>query len=218
MRYLGGFAIALALFALIAWAQAPVGSSMALGLGTANCQSPTTGQTILCGTSTGLQVSTNGAAYIPAAGTLNYQNALAAVNSNNTNDVTLYTYTLPAGTVAASQGIRIEACFQHTSGTATSNYRLKFGATTVTFISTASGTLLSCFAASVINNPGMTNAQQMIFLYGTPPGTAAYAASMATPAENTSSSAVNILLTASCMSSCTSQQWTPDSWLVTKIQ
>jgi hypothetical protein len=219
MRYVWGVVIALIVLVVFAWAQAPSGSSVALGLGSASCQSPTTGQTILCGTSSGLHVSTNGAGYIPAIGdVLNYQAVLSAVSSSGTTNVALYTYSLPGGTISAGQGIRIETCFKHTSGTGASNYKIKFGASTLPLVSNDAGLNLSCVAATVINNPSATNAQQDLFLYGTPPTVAnPYVASLVTSSEDTTM-AVSVSLAANCVSPTCSEQWTPESWLVTKIQ
>ncbi len=221
MRYVVGFVIALVVFVLFAWAQSPTGSSTAFGFGTASCQGPLAGQTILCGTSSGFQASANGAPYTSlGGGVLNYQNAaLSAVPSNNTMDVPLYTYNLPgSSTIGSGQGVMINACFK-LSGSVGSNFKLKFGATSLTlFPSGVSNTTLSCFAASIINNPGVTNAQQMILLYGAAPGSIPYSSVLATPAENTSgATAITIQLTANCVSTC-STSWTPESWLVTKIQ
>ena len=46
----------------------PTGSSFGFGIGTSSCQSPTTGLVIICGTSTGIQVSVNGGTYGPITG------------------------------------------------------------------------------------------------------------------------------------------------------
>lgn len=46
----------------------PSGSSFGFGISTSPCQPPQAGLVIICGTSTGIQISTNGGAYGPVAG------------------------------------------------------------------------------------------------------------------------------------------------------
>lgn len=80
MKKLFGFLVALGLFTLLAWAQQPTGSSIAFGTSGATCQAPTTGNTIICGTSAGVQISINGAAYVPLAnGVLSFSGRTGAV-------------------------------------------------------------------------------------------------------------------------------------------
>ena len=47
----------------------PTGSSFGFGISTGSCQSPTKGLVIICGTSSGIQVSTDGSSYGPVVGT-----------------------------------------------------------------------------------------------------------------------------------------------------
>lgn len=80
MKKLLGFLIALVLFSLLAWAQQPTGSSIAFGTAGSTCQAPSTGNTIICGTSTGAQISINGAAYVPITnGVLSFGGRTGAV-------------------------------------------------------------------------------------------------------------------------------------------
>jgi hypothetical protein len=154
-----------------------------------------------------------------AAGTgggtlLNYQKAGAAVVGDGT-DKTVFTYTLPAGTLAAGKGVRIVSAFQHSSGTANLSYKLWFGATAV-HTQSATSTQVGRLTSYVFNDPGSTTQQQGTVtdaIFGTAPQ--APSSTPATPAENTAANPVVIKLT---FNGPNTDQVTPKMWVVELIK
>jgi hypothetical protein len=88
---------------------------------------------------------------------LNFQPNAAALPGNGT-DQTMYTYTLKGGTMKAGQGVRILVAFQHTTGTASVNYRLTWGGTQV-FSIPDTGTSFVETEFLIFNQPAVTNSQ-----------------------------------------------------------
>lgn len=140
MKYVFVLTTALVLLVLVTWAQAPTGTSIALGLGTANCQSPTAGQTILCGGTnpSGLQVSANGKAYVPVASGVNtittYVNTTPVTVSNTTTETSLQTISLAGGDLALDRILTVEAwgiVSTASSGNGTYRIRAYYGSTLV---------------------------------------------------------------------------------------
>lgn len=130
-----------------------------------------------CGTT-----STGGSSKI-----VSWQKSAAAVTAVTSTDTVIYSVSIPSGTIGAGQGIRVTAYAQHTTGTATANYKINFGATSVTIaISNASTTVL-IMTALILNNPGSTTGQQVIADGLTTGTTKALGSTINTAAENTNS-------------------------------
>jgi hypothetical protein len=68
MKTLGAMIFAVLLAVGILGAQAPSGGSVAFNIGTTSCQNPATGLALLCGTTTGVEMSVNGAPYASIVG------------------------------------------------------------------------------------------------------------------------------------------------------
>jgi hypothetical protein len=74
--------------------------------------------------------------------------------------VNIYTYTLPANTLGAGKGLRITAVFMHSTGTASTSYKWKIGATTlVTNTYAPNSAANERQTVTFFNNSGVTNAQ-----------------------------------------------------------
>lgn len=92
---------------------------------------------------------------------LNEQGPTATLTGNST-DQAIYTYTLPANTMAAGKGIRITVYAEHDAGTATISWKLNFGGTawtTVPIPDTTPPQKGERFECIIFNNAGVTNAQ-----------------------------------------------------------
>jgi hypothetical protein len=74
-------------------------------------------------------------------------------------DKTLYTYTLPASTLAAGKGLRVKAWFTHSTASASVTYKLFFGATAYVNSATTNSANVLYAEAEIFNNSGATNAQ-----------------------------------------------------------
>lgn len=89
---------------------------------------------------------------------LNTQGVTSAITGTGA-DAPIYTFTIPANTLAAGKGIRVTASFAHGTGTASVSYKLSFGATNV--LTPVAATAGSYFMTAVImNNPASTSAQR----------------------------------------------------------
>lgn len=92
---------------------------------------------------------------------LNEQGPTSILTGNST-DQAIYTYTLPANTIAAGKGIRITIYAEHDAGTATISWKLNFGGTawtTVPISDTTPPAKAERFECIIFNNAGVTNAQ-----------------------------------------------------------
>jgi hypothetical protein len=90
---------------------------------------------------------------------LNFQGTLAAVVGTGA-DANLFTFTIPANTIAAGKGFVVSTCFKHTTGTASVTYKIKLGATTIFGgVASTDSTNDICFESDMSNNIGVQNAQ-----------------------------------------------------------
>jgi len=142
---------------------------------------------------------------------LNAQGTLGAITGDGT-DKTLYTYTLPAGTLAAGKGVRITCFYVHGTGTASVTYKLSFGGTAA--INTSSAvTGNGCMELVVMNNSASTTAQRASGKF-TPTGTASTIVAGIAPAENTA----NAIVIKATFNVANTDQVTPAQWIVEEIQ
>lgn len=74
--------------------------------------------------------------------------------------VTIFTYSLPANTLGAGGCIRINTMFVHSTGSASIQFQLTFGASTMSSVASATtGANGAYYEYTVCNKPGVTNAQ-----------------------------------------------------------
>lgn len=90
---------------------------------------------------------------------LNTQFASNTLTGDSTDQV-IFTFTIPGGTIAAGEGIRILARFTQT-GTTSTTYKVNFGGTTMlSTATTAAGSINHII--EIFNEPGVTNAQVLM--------------------------------------------------------
>jgi hypothetical protein len=141
---------------------------------------------------------------------LNKQDTLSPVVGTGA-DANLYTFTIPANTLAAGKGIHFKAYWHHTTGTASVTMKLKFGATTLTSNASAS-TTFDHFEGDIYNNSGVTNAQtSFLDVYQNN----VFLGSGATTSANDMTTAITISLT---FNVANTDQVTPVFWLLTLNQ
>jgi hypothetical protein len=127
-------------------------------------------------------------------------------------DANVYTFSIPANTMQAGKGIRISVGWQHTTGTASVTYKLKYGATTVSTNGEA-GTGPASLVFYVMNNPGSTSAQTA-WQESRVNNAITYATQFASPAENTTG-AVTASFT---FNVAATDQVTPKFFLIESVQ
>lgn len=144
---------------------------------------------------------------------LDYQKAASALVGDGT-DKTMYTYSMPAGTLPAGRCVRIKAQFQHTTGSTSTTYKIFFGATVAALGSSTSASMGEA-TVEVCNDPAGTSTQQgsgARYQFG---GTMSALAAISAPAEATATNAVVIKATFNVAST---DQVTPKTWLVELIK
>ena len=90
---------------------------------------------------------------------LNYQGPASAIVGTGA-DATLYTYTLPANTLATGKAIRVSFGAVHSTGAASTQFKLKFGGTEVMNGMTGTGGASGVAAETFIANVGNTSTQK----------------------------------------------------------
>ena len=98
-----------------------------------------------------------GAASGNAVTLLNFQGGASAIVGNGAAQ-NIFTYTLPANTMAAGKGIRVKCWSQHATGSASVAYTVTFGGTIIQSWSSTS-TASMYVEEMIFNNAGVTNAQ-----------------------------------------------------------
>lgn len=148
----------------------------------------------------------------PVFNLLNQQGPLAAITGTGA-DATLYTYTIPANTVRAGQGIRVTAYWSHSTGTANVIYKLKLGTASLTIATINDFASGSSVVAEIFNNAAVQNAQNWgaSYILGGSPAVAAV--QLNTSSENLAN-ADTVSLT---FSVANTDQVTPKSFLVELI-
>lgn len=131
------------------------------------------------------------AAQVPSK-TLNFQAQQSPITPASNVETTLFTYTMPAGTIGLGTGVRITSIFQHSTGATATTYKAYFGASSFSLSTGATGVPQMQWNLLVMNDQVTANSQVMSKLISWGPSGAAtvpvYAA--ATPAENTSGTIV----------------------------
>lgn len=143
---------------------------------------------------------------------IDYQKAASAVASNNSADVALYSTSVPSQ--PSGHGIRIEFCAQHTTGSTSTIYKVKFGTAGSLTFSTSTGTGFFCGTVSIMNDPGSQTSQQIISTTGTAPTGSSIAPPVFATATETWTGSLTVSLTQSAPG--TSDMYTPKSWKITK--
>jgi hypothetical protein len=90
------------------------------------------------------------------SGLLNSQGPASPVTGTG-SPATLYTFTIPGGTMSANSCIRVYAGFQHSTGTTSTTYTFTFGSASSS--GTASGGTGNAHAVMLVCNNGATNSQ-----------------------------------------------------------
>jgi hypothetical protein len=158
---------------------------------------------------------TNGVKWAaPATGGtfLDYQKAATAITGDST-DHTLYSYTMPAGTLPAGRCVRIKAQFQHT-GSVSVTYKVFFGATATASVASTS-TSMAQMVEEVCNDPAGTSSQQgggAQLQTGSSFGTLS---GITTASEATATNAVVIKVTFNVAGT---DQVTPKMWMVEVVK
>ncbi len=94
----------------------------------------------------------------PGTHLLNYQTNTATLVGNG-SDQTVYSYTLPGGTLTAATGVQCYLKAQRVSGTGAITYKWKFGATTAAYGALSSGSASISTEMEVFDNLTSTTAQ-----------------------------------------------------------
>lgn len=140
---------------------------------------------------------------------LNYQSAKSAITGNN-SDQTMWSYSLPANTVATSKGIKITAAFSHSSGSSNVTYKIKVNAAVITSLTSLASTTHVLYAT--IMAASSTTADGLMFL------------SAAANSQNNVATAVSSLAWTSNqtveldMNSANTEQVTPQIFVIELIQ
>jgi hypothetical protein len=119
---------------------------------------------------------------------LDKQDVVAAI-AGNSADQTIYTYTMPASTLAASKGVRVTFTTLRTVGAGGPVFKIFFGATAVS-VSLADANAVGTWSdAIVFNNTGSTTAQWAFGKHWNTGGVS-FDLTQTTPAETTTGSIV----------------------------
>lgn len=154
-----------------------------------------------------------GVKWAAASTLLDYQKAGAAIAGDGT-DKTLFTYTLPAGSLAAGKGVRIFFEAQHSTGTGSVTFKIFFGASALTTIP-SSATTMGRMTALVFNDPASTSTQQAS-VYDVQFGSAPVAIpALGAASENTATNNVVIKAT---FNGASTDSVTPKMWVVEAIR
>lgn len=84
----------------------------------------------------------------------------SAIITGTSSPVTLYSYTLPANTLAAGKGLRVTVQYQHTTGTASATIALSIGGSSVSSYPTTTnqtGNVVTRWSFTWWNKQGLTN-------------------------------------------------------------
>lgn len=143
---------------------------------------------------------------------LNSQGALSPLTGNST-DQTIYTYTMPANTVGAGKGVRIQCNLTHSTGSAAITYKVLFGGTSFQTATITDSLTQEYFANEIYNNAGVTNAQHARG-WGSRNGVySAFAHNNTGSVDTTSSVVIQVTFNAA-----NTEQVTPDMFTVELIQ
>jgi hypothetical protein len=119
---------------------------------------------------------------------LNKQDLIGAQNGTGA-DLTVYTYTMPANTLAAGECVEILGWIQRTVGAGAPLFKISFGATAVVSVTPVGTNNVTVLKATVCNNAGSTTAQWAVGEDYEGSG-AAFATLNTTPAEATTGAIV----------------------------
>lgn len=179
-------------------------------IATPSISSPTT-----TGTDNGAQTLQNktlqGAGSGNAVTLLNAQGPASAIVGNSA-DQTVFTFTIPANTIQAGKGFKVEFGLAHTTGSASVTYKLILGTTTLGGSWADAGSALISGYGNVMNVAGVQNSQYCI-VFGVDGPTIVQNQTSA-PAENLAN-ALAIKLT---FNVAATDQVTPKFWKVTLEQ
>jgi hypothetical protein len=143
---------------------------------------------------------------------LDKQDVLGALTGDST-DKTMYTYSMPSGTLAASKGIRVTMYLRHSTGANSVTYKVSFGATAVTVAAVTANTNSMEIHSMVFNNTASTTAQWMATSVVGVGATGD--ARIGAPAENTNSGSP--IVVKATFNVANTDQVTPQGWLVELI-
>ena len=147
---------------------------------------------------------------------LNAQGALGAL-TGNAADQTIYTFTIPAGTIGAGKGIRITVFYVHTTGNGLVTYKMKLGSTTIdtAAITDNANSVSEMWQGVILNNSGVQNAQTFSrLLYFGITANASSSVTAGASAENTA----NALALTWTFNAANTEQVTAKQWIVELIQ
>lgn len=140
---------------------------------------------------------------------LNYQKSAAALVGSSSDQV-MYTYALPASTLAAGKGIRITLVYTHSTGSASVLVKINVGGGSLSIANNAL-TVVQVAQTYFMNDPGSTVSNAMFdsIIVGAGSGSSFGTTSVNTGVANTITATFNVANT---------DQVTPQAFLVEIIQ
>lgn len=121
-----------------------------------------------------------------------FQSGVAVSHTGNTNETTLATIAVPAGTIGANGQVDIEALFSHTNNANAKNLRIRMGSVILLFIAPTANAVTQTHTRFANRN---SQASQVLFPVGGTSSWGSTTTAVSTLAENTAL-AVNITITA----------------------
>jgi hypothetical protein len=137
----------------------------------------------------------------------------AGALTGNSADQTYFTYTLPANTLASNKGLRITAVSKHTTGTASTNFRLSFGGTFTTTVGAGASASAPVKAVYELFNNGATNAQTITSTVLNHAGGNLFITYDIASIDTTAGVTVNVTFNVA-----NTDQWTPEMFFIELIQ
>jgi hypothetical protein len=146
---------------------------------------------------------------------LDYQKTAADITGDGT-DKDFYSFSIPAGAMAAGKGVRIKVWWRcSTCTSASKTFKWVYGASSLSYSATTStATAVSYTSLTIMNDPGATNAQQMMSEVLTLGSTAAAAPALYGTASENAAAAVTVKFQFNAPSS---EIFTPRAWVVEKL-
>jgi hypothetical protein len=133
--------------------------------------------------------------------------------TGNSADQTYFTYTLPANTLQTNKGIRITAVSKHTTGTASTTFRLSFGGTLTATVGAGAAANAPIKAVYELFNNAATNAQTITSTVLNHAGGNLFLTYDTAAIDTTAGVTINVTFNVA-----NTDQWTPEMFFVELIQ
>jgi hypothetical protein len=145
---------------------------------------------------------------------LNNQIAATAITGTGA-EATVYTYSMPSGTMGTNGLIRVTYCWSHTGSTGVV-YKFYFGATSYNPVATSSSSSNVACITTLVQNQASTTSQNIVQQVGVGTGGVIIPASVTAATENTNSgSPIVIKFT---FNVAATDSVTPKMWMIEKLQ